>query len=208
MATIELSPQEQLTISEYNKVAHLWAPAHDTQEFWTPEFETFEKLVPQNSNVIEFGSGGGRDARRLAKRYRYLGTDLSSGLMQEARKKNPGFCFREENLYHMSQIADAFHGFWCSATLLHLPKDRVGDALKEMRRVTKPEGVGFISMKEGMGESIDEEKLNGIPFERFFAYYHQDEFTDRLSASGFRIIEQYQKPVGQTNWLIYFIQKP
>ena len=33
-----LTTNEQITVSEYDKMAHIWALTHDTQEFWTPEF--------------------------------------------------------------------------------------------------------------------------------------------------------------------------
>jgi|SRR3989344_3409872 len=202
-----LTTNEQITVSEYDKMAHIWALTHDTQEFWTPEFEVFENLVSCNSSVVEFGAGGGRDARRLSQRYRYLGTDISSGLISEAKKINPQLYFRQADLYRLPFINSLFDGFWCSATLLHLPKNRVGEALSEMNRVTKNNGTGFISIKEGQGETIVEDQLNGKSFRRFFAYYEQDEFSQILEVNKFKVRDSYMKPVGRTNWLIYIVEK-
>lgn len=208
MTKTELSPEERLTVSEYDRVAHLWAPAHDTQEFWTPEFEIFEKLVPSGSSVVELGSGGGRDARRLSQRYRYLGVDLSRKLISEAQQVSPNLCFRQSDLYRMPFIANLFDSFWCSATLLHLPKVRVDEALTEIHRVIRPGGVGFISLKEGEGELVTKEVIASMPFKRFFAYYKQEEFESVLERNRFSVVDNqsYIKPVGHTNWLVYFVE--
>jgi len=213
MAQVELTSLEELTISEYGRVAQLWVSAHTTQQFWSPEFDIFESLLPPKSSMVEFGSGGGRDAPRLAQKYRYLGTDRSPELIQVARKNNPELSFQQENIYRMSFLADSFGGFWCSATLLHLPKNRIGEALREMHRVTKPDGIGFISLKEGYGQKIERDILfdesgEEIHYDRFVARYQESEFASILTENHFNIIDDksYVKPVGNTRWLIFFVK--
>ncbi len=95
-----------------------------------------------------------------------------------------------------------FDGFWTAATLLHVPKNRIKDAFRNLKRVTKNGGIGFISLIEGEGESI--EKQTG----RFFSYYTENELTQILKNEGIQIIEAGKKRQDFTNttWLMFFVR--
>jgi len=97
--------------------------------------------------------------------------------------------------------AGEFDGFWAAAVLLHIPKERIDEALKKIKKVVKPSGVGFISVKQGEGEKTDE--ATG----RWFAYYGQDEFTDVLRKNGYKVLEAGIRPTeGETTWLTFFVK--
>lgn len=82
---MQLSTEEKQTLDSYNKFAQEWSSSHLTFDLWSDEFKTFSQLLPKGK-ILEIGCGGGRDARMLAKKYEYLGTDISSGLLKEAKK--------------------------------------------------------------------------------------------------------------------------
>lgn len=115
-----------------------------------------QELLP-TGKVLEIGSGGGRDAKELiAKGYKYTGTDVSKGLLEEARKANPSTVFLRQSVYDLDFPDNTFDGFWASAVLLHIPKDRIDEALSRLRAVVRNDGIGFISIKQGEGQKIEE----------------------------------------------------
>ena len=59
----------------------------------------------------------------IAFGYDYTGTDISTGLLNEARKKVPGQSFYEMSVYDLDFPEGTFDGFWASAILLHIPKN-------------------------------------------------------------------------------------
>lgn len=177
-----LTNKENQTREFYNKHAVEWA-AERKGTFWQAEMERFHALLP-SGKVLEIGSGGGRDAAHLLQLgYDYTGTDVSEGLLKIAKKENPQGKFLHQSVYDLDFPRATFDGFWTAATLLHIPKDRVSEALDSIRNVVKPGGIGFISLKEEQTEEMEERTG------RFFAYYQLGEFRQILTASHFDIIE-------------------
>lgn len=95
--------QEELdTISSYDAYGQAWADAHQDFEFWPLELERFKTYLSKGK-ILEIGSGGGRDAKKLiAAGYEYTGTDISKGLLEAAKKNNPGGLFLQKSVYDLN----------------------------------------------------------------------------------------------------------
>lgn len=201
----KLTKDEEATKQNYDKIASIWVPHHLTPKFWGDELDKFHKHLPKG-RILEIGCGGGRDARELTELgYDYIGTDVSTGLLAEARKNNPGVRFEEKSVYDLD-FTEKFDGFWCAAVLLHIPKKRIDEALKAIKRNVKIGGVGFIAIKEGDGEKMDHssDKDGG---DRFFAYWQNEEFKKVLTKNGFEILHQNYMPMSKrTKWLCYIVK--
>lgn len=203
-----LTPEEQLTVTSYNSTAHAWAEAHSTEDFWREELEAFGRHLPTGT-VLEIGCGGGRDAEALINLgYDYVGTDAAPNFVEVAKARNPQGSFEVSSVHNLPFEHDSFDGFWASAVLLHISKDRINPALKRLHEVTKSNGIGFIAIKEGQGEHIKEEvSTDGNPYNRFWAFYSDDEFRGRLAESGLDVLEFMYKPMSErTKWLIYLVK--
>jgi SAM-dependent methyltransferase len=92
-------------------------------------------------------------------------------------------------------------GVWANATLLHLPREMVGTALREMRRVLVEGGVLHVSVKQGERAGWDPCVFEP-GFERFFTYWRDDALDDALEAAGFAIEERWTSPTSRTIWLV------
>jgi ubiquinone/menaquinone biosynthesis C-methylase UbiE len=194
-----LTEKEKATIGFYDREAKSWDAQHPVRLYWG-EMETFFKNLPNNSRVLEIGCGTARDAQDyLLRNYRYVGTDISESFINEGSKLNPGKDFVLQSAYEMSFASDCFAGFWVAATLLHIPKDRINEVLNSICRVVQNEGVGFISLKQGVGEKEDEEG-------RWFSYYSQNEFTEILMNNNFSVVEPSVQTSGKTTWLKYIVR--
>lgn len=195
--------KEKQTVGYYDKKADDWASAHHGLEeasYWKSEMERFHELLP-SGKVLEIGSGAGKDAESLIKMgYEYTGTDASEGLLKVAQKRNPQATFKHIGVHDLDFPEHSFDGFWTAATLLHIPKDRVDEALQRIKTQVKPDGVGFITMKAGAGEREDPETG------RWFAYYSKDEFQGVLERNGFKVVEEKSRKGEKDWWLCFWVK--
>lgn len=192
------------TIDYYDREAEGWVSKHGGSEgksYWKAEMERFHELLP-SGKILEIGSGAGKDAAELiALGYDYTGTDASYGLLKIAREKNPAARFIHKSAGDLDFHEGSYDGFWTAATLLHIPKGTINQVLTTIKKQIKPGGIGFISVKQGEGEKLDE------PTGRWFAYYNQGEFTDVLKRNGYEVLESRIRPTeGKTTWLIFYVK--
>lgn len=202
----KLTKEEVKTQRTYDRLAKKWSSTHSTKSFWGEEMKRFHAFLP-SGKVLEIGSGAGRDAKELISYgYDYLGTDYSKRLIERAQENNPGIAFENTSLYDLD-FPQQFDGFWCAAVLLHIPKTRIRKALQAIISNIKPGGIGFISVKEGMGEAV--EARGGVKgYDRLISYWPKQSFKDLLATEGLRIIYEGEKPYNDSVWLTYIVQLP
>lgn len=206
-----LSPEEQKTLEAYKIISKGRNKTHANPDFWRPEFEKFRKLLP-TGKVVDIGCGGGRDALLFTqfKEYEYTGTDISEDMLLGAKELVPQANFQTMDMYNLDFAPQSLDGFWAAASLLHIPKRNLATVLQEIKRVTKPKGIGFIAIKEGNGEKMVQGTLEGD--ERFFSFYNDEGFSKSLEDNGFTILErnrdmrEYNPPKNLTVWLLYFVR--
>ena len=75
-----------------------------------------------------------------------------------------------------------FDGFWCSAVLVHIPKNRLDEALIAIHKNMKEAAYGVITIKEGGRETVEDDG-------RFNAYWSDEDFSQHLSDNGYRVIK-------------------
>lgn len=202
----------QATIDAYNKIAEEFNKRNTSTDFYAEEYETFYSLVPRGGAVLEIGCGPGRDAEILKnKGFSYTGLDASEGMLTLARSRVPDGNFVLGDFYALPFPDAHFDAVWAAATFLHVPKEDIAMVLGEARRVLKPEGSMFLSLKErtDMDEGIiTEEKGGGI--ERYFAFYTEDESAALLRENGFEllhVIHQVEHDERHTPWICFFVKK-
>ena len=205
MVQYDLSPEELETLETYKKIAPLWNWKYLNMNFWRSEFEKFQRFLPKKK-IIDIGCGSGRDATLFVPAgYEYTGIDLSDGMLTVAKKLVPEATFLNMNMYSLNFPDRCFDGFWATTSLLHIPKKNIGIVLREIKRVIRAGGVGFIAMKDGKGEGM----VDG----RFFALYTLEEFRDILEKENFTVVEQLRENRdygssrgGLVPMLLYFVK--
>lgn len=201
----KLTEPEVITIESYNKAAWKWAAQNSRPRFWGEDFEIFHELLPEG-RLLEVGCGAGRDAKELiAMGYDYTGTDISMPMLEEARKAIPKGRFLHKNLYELD-FDEPFDGLWCAAVLLHVPKVRINEALASIRHSLVEGAIGYLSMKEGKGEGV-EQRPELLDANIFFSYWEKDEFKDVLKSNGYETVYESYKPMSRrTKWLSYIVK--
>ncbi len=179
--------------------------------FWHHEVNDLLSYLPQGS-LIEIGCGVGAEAGLLGEHFDYLGIDITPEFVDIAAKNNPNLKFVCSNISDLPKIGKIFDGFWCAATLLHIPRSEVVDELKAIASVLHTGSIGFISVKEGVDEVIlTLEGEEGLP-PRLFCYWNRNDFSVVLRKAGFEVIDVIQKqsasranPEVIDKWLGFFV---
>src|SRR3989339_179966 len=201
---MKLTTQEQETIDSYNQNASKFASSRLTDnkhQRWVVEKQKLKQYQP-SGKILDIGSGSGIDAKELVQLgYDYAGVDYSDGLLEQARKDNPGITFLKQSVYELDFPKDSFDLFWACAVLLHMPKDRIGNALQSIHKVIKKGAIGCITLKKGEGEKFVEGDHCGIGYKRFFSFYKEEEFKNILIREGFEVLETYETDHSNKKWL-------
>jgi ubiquinone/menaquinone biosynthesis C-methylase UbiE len=197
------------TIDAYNKIAEEFSQRNSVSIYGV-EFEAFRSAIKNGNKILEIGCGTGRDAEELVKLdFDYTGIDASGGMLAIARERVKGGKFQLGDFYHLDFSDNSFDGFWAAAVFLHVPKNEIDIVLQEARRILKPDGIGFISLKQKttMDEGyIKESKAGGI--ERYFAFYTMDKIANILERNKFEVLQiTTQTEKDGTIWLCCLVKK-
>ncbi len=167
-----------------------------------------DKLRP-GSLVIDLGCGAGRDIRSLsAQGFRPIGLDYAEPLARYAHRTT-GLPLVIADMRRLPFRSSAVDGVWAAASLLHLRRGELMQALTEIRRVLKPGAPFFASLKRGTGGGRDAKG-------RWFTYFEPAEWNAVLRAASFLDIEvgddRESRPrpadVTPADWLVSFARTP
>lgn len=137
----------------------------------------FLQLVSKAGSILDAGCGSGRDIKVFKKRgYCPFGVDASVKLVQLARAYTGVQC--EVRRIQDINFEAEFDAVWACASLLHLPKADLNNALQRLRKALRKDGVLFASIQLGEGERFEADG-------RFYAYYEREEFLKNVRAAGF-----------------------
>ena len=160
----------------------------------------FVTYTNPNDLVLDVGCGPGRDMNYfLGNGRRAMGIDFSQEMINEAKKRVYAEVLHMD-MRRMLFEDEMFDGIWSCASFLHIPKSESMQTLQEFRRVLKPKGLLYISVREGTGENVNDGK--------FYSNYQKDEFESLLEKSGFHVLDLYvSKDERGINWMSTFAEK-
>ncbi len=151
--------------------------------------EKFSSHLQKGSKVLDMGCAFGRDCKTFVEKgFDTYGIDLSKKMIDKAKMFEKKAKFKVMDILKMKFPEEYFDGVWASAILLHLSKDDVKIALKEIWKVLKKGGIVFIGVKEGSGQGLFGDKRYDNS-RKFYSYYSEKEIRDLLNICGFSILE-------------------
>ena len=148
-------------------------------------YEPFLRQLPPCARILDAGCGPGRNAAAfLSHGYRVTAIDASPAMVQLAQRS--GINARVMTFQQMA-FNEEFDGIWASASVLHVPHAEIPEVLNRFARALTPQGILYVSLKEGQSERIAEDG-------RFFSYFALNEFSDSLTSSGlFKVLKAWKK---------------
>jgi ubiquinone/menaquinone biosynthesis C-methylase UbiE len=177
----------------YDRLADEYARRlfHELEQkpFDRERLDRFAAEVNGNGEVCDMGCGPGHVARYLHERgVPAFGLDISPGMLEEARRLNPGMSFREGNMLALDIADGALAGITAFYAIVNIPKKLLPVVFREMARVLKPGGQVLLAFH--VGDSATEEKeLWGRPISMDFFLFPTPEVKRLLEAAGLAIEE-------------------
>lgn len=109
-------------------------------------YDRFRGLLhyERRSRLVDVGAGPGTDAKHwLRDGLDVVGVDLAAGNV--AAMRDQGIPAVAASLYHLPFPSAAFESLWTMSTFVHVPDDRIDEAIAELVRAVAPDaplGIG------------------------------------------------------------------
>jgi len=164
--------------------------------------EPFTRLLEPQATILDIGCGSGRDLRWFARMgFQPTGFEQSPSLARLARQHADCLVIEGDfHSYNFSQLQ--FFALAFVGSLVHLPKDDVPAILQSTCQALVPNGVIFITMKEGKGTS-------SVADGRIFTLWLREEIEKIFAENNLRILEfsrQISKMRPEDTWLGYVLR--
>ncbi len=120
--------------------------------------DPFLALLPPGGKILDAGCGSGRDSKRfLQMGHKVTAFDASPTMVERARTVT-GLPVRLLRFQDVDFVCE-FDGVWANASLLHVPKALILNALRPLVRALKPGGVFYASFRFGDQETYQDGRL-------------------------------------------------
>jgi SAM-dependent methyltransferase len=160
--------------------------------------EKFKQILPQNSQVLEIGSGPGTDWKILNATFPVIGSDNSLLFIDHLRKKNPGGTFIELDAITLD-IDMKFDGIYSNKVLHHLKDSELVESINRQYKVLKPAGIICHSFWNGEGSEV---------FKGMFVNYQSKETVTEIFEDYFEIVSiEYYKEFEESDSLLLLGRK-
>jgi len=139
--------------------------------------------------ICDLGCGPGQIARYLRRHgVDTLGIDLSSKMVSEAQQLNPEIPFHEGDMLSLPEAENTWGGIAAFYCIIHIPREQVVAALREMHRVLKPGGVLLLTFHIGQ-ETKHLDAWWDKPVDLDFAFFLPAEMEAWLKEADFELEE-------------------
>ncbi len=159
--------RENKTIDYYNMNAKAFCDSTQNTDMSYCQ-NKFLNYLGQGSSILDAGCGSGRDSRFfLDNGYNVTSIDASEEICKIASEyiSRKVECIRFEEI----NSENTFDGIWACASLLHIAKDELPNALRKLYRALKTEGVLYASFKYGNNEEIKDN--------RYFSNFNEEQLS-------------------------------
>lgn len=144
--------------------------------------------------MCDLGCGPGHVARYLHHRgTNVCGIDLSPRMIEQARRLNPGIEFKQGNMLALDLADESLGGIVAFYSLIHIPRETMTAALRELKRVLRPCGLLLLAFHIG-NETIHMDQWWGKRVSIDFMFFARDEMEGWLKAAGFAIEMLLERP--------------
>jgi SAM-dependent methyltransferase len=183
--------------SGYDRVAEHYATEYfhelKRKPFDRELLDEFADSVRGKGVVCELGSGPGQVARYLKDRgVDVRGVDLSPEMVKVARSLNPDISFSRGDMLALDLDDGSIAAMVLFYSVIHLNREDVTEAFREMRRVLIPGGTLFMSFHNGEGE-LHRDEWFGQAVSIDFRLFQPAEMAAYLERVGFENIKTVER---------------
>lgn len=155
--------------------------------------EHFAERLRGHGEVCDLGCGPGHVARYLSERgLNVIGVDLSPGMVAQAAVLNPGIPFRVGDMLALDVPDDSWAGIVAFYSIIHIPREQVVAALREMRRVLAPGASLLLAFHIG-NETLHVAEMWEQTVTLDFTFFEPAEMVSYLEQAGFAVEEAIER---------------
>ena len=165
----------------------------------------FRELLKPEARFIDIGCASGLEMADLrALDLDPVGLDISQAELRLASSRLPSTGLARGTALALPFRTGALDGAWASASLLHLTRGEVPQALAEVRRVLGGGGAFYSSVQRGSGEGWV--RGDAVGTELWYTFFEEEEWRHLVSAAGFSFrwflaSSEGSQQQGATGWI-------
>lgn len=185
--------------SSYDRVAEDYAKQFrdemDKKPFDRKMLDWLAEKVGGLGVICDMGCGPGQIASYLhGLGIKVCGVDLSPEMLREAKRLNPDIPFQQGDMLALVDVADNSYdgGIAAFYSIIHVPRPAVIQALQELKRVLRPEGVLLLTFHIGQ-EIIHRDEWWGKEVSLDFIFFETEEMKRYLRTAGFELQEVIER---------------
>lgn len=151
----QLTTKDEKTHSGYAENAREYSQDWLSQPEPTDIYKLIQKFFIPNGVTADIGCGNGRDSNWMNQNgFQVSGFDSSEELLKLARELFLQIPFSKATLSDLKEIKTQYDNVFCETVIMHLPKVQIESAIKNLKRILKPNGVMYLSWRVTEGEDI------------------------------------------------------
>jgi SAM-dependent methyltransferase len=192
--------------------SHFVRDALDGQPYLLVALSLFAERVQARGGgpVADVGCGPGHvTAHMQGQGLDVFGIDLSPGMIEVARRSNPGLRFEVGSMTDLDLADASVAGLLAFWSLIHIPDEAVPVVLKEFRRVVRPGGLVLIGFHAGEGSRLKTEGYGGHPMNVYVHRRTPARVSEWLREAGFTVeAELLIGPLSDAPGAVLFARRP
>jgi len=182
----------------YNQVAENYA-AERSDELSKKHFDRmllkeFALVNKDKGPCADFGCGPGQTTKFLYDQgvKNIIGIDISSGMIDAARRLFPKIKFETGDLLKVSFASNHFGSALAFYAIVHFSYDQIKIAFTEVNRVIKKGGQFLFSFHVG-NDTVHFDKANDIDVDIDLYFFQTEKIIELLHETGFEIIDALER---------------
>ena len=202
-----MEKHEQITVAEYQQTAESFRDGtwnHDVSQ----NINALIAALPRNpGKILDIGCGPGRDLIAFKQLgHTAIGLDATPAFVEMAQQLS-GCEVWQQSFLNLNLPSETFDGVFANASLIHVPRVKMVDVLKDLQKSLVSNGAIVMSMCRGDGEGYIPRPTG----DRYTAGWEYETLAPCLEKAGFEIVHHYYRPPGlpptEQFWLVMVAKK-
>lgn len=185
--------REQLkTIESYNRTAENFFSTIARLKNYNHTYDYIANRLNDGDTILDLACGPAQISRYLKdkKNLNVVGVDLSSGMLDIARKNIPDGEFIEKSIIDFNN-GKSYDAAIIGFGIPFLNEEQVNDCIHNTSKLLKPGKYLYISFMNGSGSRIEKTSFGGT--NDFLIYYYSKEYVaGTIQKNGMKIIQNFE----------------